>query len=125
MMDQSHRRVIFASSLGTVFEWYDFYLYGALTAIISKHFFSGVANDTTAFIFALLVFAAGFAAVLVGLEAGFERVGLVAGFVMAAKATHRPVEGQAEPESRRVSCMSLTPFRRRSSSARPRGGSKS
>jgi MFS family permease len=61
MMDQSHRRVIFASSLGTVFEWYDFYLYGALTAVISKHFFSGVANETTAFIFALLVFAAGFA----------------------------------------------------------------
>jgi MFS family permease len=61
MTEQSHRRVIFASSLGTVFEWYDFYLYGALTAIISKHFFSGVANPTTAFIFALLVFGAGFA----------------------------------------------------------------
>lgn len=50
----------FASSLGTVFEWYDFYLYGSLAAIISKHFFSGV-NETTAFIFALLAFAAGFA----------------------------------------------------------------
>jgi MFS family permease len=55
------RRVIFASSLGTVFEWYDFYLYGSLAAIISKQFFSGVANPTTAFIFALLAFAAGFA----------------------------------------------------------------
>jgi hypothetical protein len=52
--------VIFASSLGTVFEWYDFYLYGSLAAIISKQFFSGV-NPTAAFIFALLAFAAGFA----------------------------------------------------------------
>ena len=57
---KSHRRVIFASSLGTVFEWYDFYLYGSLAAIISKQFFSGV-NETTGFIFALLAFAAGFA----------------------------------------------------------------
>ncbi len=55
------RRVIFASSLGTVFEWYDFYLYGSLAPTISKQFFSGVANPTTAFIFALLAFAAGFA----------------------------------------------------------------
>ena len=54
------RRVILASSLGTVFEWYDFYLYGSLAAIISKQFFSGV-NPTAAFIFALLAFAAGFA----------------------------------------------------------------
>jgi len=53
------RRVIFASSLGTVFEWYDFYLYGSLAAIISKHFFVAV-NETTSFIFALLAFAAGF-----------------------------------------------------------------
>jgi MFS family permease len=59
-IDQAHRRVIFASSLGTVFEWYDFYLYGSLAAIISKQFFSGV-NETTGFIFALLAFAAGFA----------------------------------------------------------------
>jgi hypothetical protein len=57
--DKSHRRVIFASSLGTVFEWYDFYLYGSLSVIIAKHFFSGV-NETTGFIFALLAFAAGF-----------------------------------------------------------------
>jgi MFS family permease len=54
------RRVILASSLGTVFEWYDFYLYGSLAAIISRQFFSGV-NPTAAFIFALLAFAAGFA----------------------------------------------------------------
>src|SRR5215510_16364800 len=58
-VDRSHRRVIFASSLVTVFEWYDFYLYGSLSAIISKQFFSGV-NETTGFIFALLAFAAGF-----------------------------------------------------------------
>jgi MFS family permease len=56
---RDERKVILASSLGTVFEWYDFFLYGALAAIISKQFFSGV-NDTTAFIFALLAFAAGF-----------------------------------------------------------------
>jgi len=58
-IDPAHRRVIFAASLGTVFEWYDFYLYGALSANISKQFFSGV-NETTGFIFALLAFAAGF-----------------------------------------------------------------
>lgn len=56
----SDKMVIFASSLGTVFEWYDFYLYGSLAAIISQKFFSGV-NETSAFIFALLAFAAGFA----------------------------------------------------------------
>jgi hypothetical protein len=54
------RRVIFASSLGTVFEWYDFYLYGSLAPIIAAQFFSGV-NPIAAFIFALLAFAAGFA----------------------------------------------------------------
>jgi len=57
---KEERKVIFDSSLGTVFEWYDFYLYGSLAAIIAKHFFAGV-NETTAFIFALLAFAAGFA----------------------------------------------------------------
>src|SRR5574341_507882 len=51
--------VIVASSLGTVFEWYDFYLYGSLSALIGKHFFSAL-NETSAFIFALLAFAAGF-----------------------------------------------------------------
>ncbi|MDD3446061.1 MAG: MFS transporter [Zavarzinia sp.] len=57
---QGKRMVVFASSLGTVFEWYDFYLYGSLAAVISKQFFSGV-NPTAAFIFALMAFAAGFA----------------------------------------------------------------
>ena len=57
---QSEKLVITASSLGTVFEWYDFYLYGLLATIISAQFFSGV-NDTTGFIFALAAFAAGFA----------------------------------------------------------------
>src|SRR5579864_3149568 len=52
--------VIGASSLGTVFEWYDFYLYGLLAAVISTQFFSGV-NEVTGFIFALAAFAAGFA----------------------------------------------------------------
>src|SRR5258707_3174754 len=54
------RRVILASSVGTVFEWYDFYLYGSLAAIIGKQFFAGI-NPTAAFVFALLAFAAGFA----------------------------------------------------------------
>lgn len=54
------KMVVFASSLGTVFEWYDFYLYGSLAPIIAKQFFSGV-NPTAAFIFALMAFAAGFA----------------------------------------------------------------
>jgi MFS family permease len=53
------RLVIFASSLGTVFEWYDFYLYGSLAPNISKQFFSAV-NPGAAFIFTLLAFAAGF-----------------------------------------------------------------
>jgi MFS family permease len=57
--NKDERKIIFASSLGTVFEWYDFFLYGALAAVISKQFFAGV-NDTTAFIFALMAFAAGF-----------------------------------------------------------------
>src|SRR3984957_9568553 len=52
--------VIGASSLGTVFEWYDFYLYGLLASVIGAQFFSGV-NDVTGFIFALAAFAAGFA----------------------------------------------------------------
>ncbi len=59
-LTHSHARVIFASSLGTAFEWYDFYLYGSLAAVIAKQFFSGL-NPTSAFIFALLAFAAGFA----------------------------------------------------------------
>jgi len=59
-MTSDEKRVIFASSLGTVFEWYDFYLAGSLAAYISKSFFSGI-NPTAAFIFTLLGFAAGFA----------------------------------------------------------------
>ncbi len=53
------RKVVVASSLGTVFEWYDFYLYGSLAAIIGSHFFSGL-TESGQFIFALLAFAAGF-----------------------------------------------------------------
>ena len=59
-MSREEKKVIIASSLGTVFEWYDFYLYGSLSAIIAAQFFSGV-NPTAAFIFALMAFAAGFA----------------------------------------------------------------
>ncbi|MDB5496754.1 MAG: transporter [Phenylobacterium sp.] len=56
----SDRLVIAGASAGTVFEWYDFYLYGSLATFITEHFFSGV-NATTGYIFALLAFAAGFA----------------------------------------------------------------
>jgi MFS family permease len=56
----NEKKVIAASSLGTVFEWYDFYLYGLLATTISTQFFSGV-NETTGFILALAAFAAGFA----------------------------------------------------------------
>ena len=58
-MTAAEKKVVFASSLGTVFEWYDFYLYGSLAAIIAKQFFAGT-DPNTAFIFALLAFAAGF-----------------------------------------------------------------
>jgi MFS family permease len=53
------KKIILACSLGTIFEWYDFFLYASLSAIIAKQFFSGV-NPTAAFIFALLAFSAGF-----------------------------------------------------------------
>jgi len=59
-MTSEERMVIFASSLGTVFEWYDFYIYGTLAPILAAQFFSGV-NPTAGFIFTLLAFAAGFA----------------------------------------------------------------
>jgi len=59
-LDRSHRRVVIAASLGAMFEWYDFFAYGAVAVLLSQHFFQGV-NDTTSFIFALLGFAAGFA----------------------------------------------------------------
>ena len=59
-MTREERKVILASSVGTIFEWYDFYLAGALAANIAANFFSGV-NPTAGFIFTLLGFAAGFA----------------------------------------------------------------
>jgi MFS family permease len=59
-MTSEERLVIFASSLGTVFEWYDFYIYGTLAVFLAKYFFSSV-PASTAFIFTLLAFAAGFA----------------------------------------------------------------
>lgn len=58
-MSAEHKKVIFASSLGTVFEWYDFYLYGSLAIIIARQFFSGL-DDNAAFVFTLLAFAVGF-----------------------------------------------------------------
>jgi MFS family permease len=58
-MSPEERKVILASSLGTVFEWYDFYLYGSLAAVIGANFF-GMYDETTRNIFALLAFAAGF-----------------------------------------------------------------
>ena len=59
-VDRKDAMVIGGASVGTVFEWYDFYLYGSLATYITRHFFSGV-NETTGYIFALLAFAAGFA----------------------------------------------------------------
>jgi MFS family permease len=76
-MTGEQRLVIFASSLGTVFEWYDFYIYGTLTAILTKQFFSGV-NPTAGFIFTLLAFAAGFAVRPFGALV-FGRVGDIVG----------------------------------------------
>jgi MFS family permease len=59
-MTSEQRLVVFASSLGTVFEWYDFYIYGTLGVFLAKYFFSNV-PASVGFIFALLAFAAGFA----------------------------------------------------------------
>ncbi len=58
-MSSEERKVIFASSLGTVFEWYDFYLYGTLAVIIGNQFFSAL-DPASRTIFSLLAFAAGF-----------------------------------------------------------------
>ena len=58
-MTGEEKKVIFASSLGTVFEWYDFYLYGSLAPIIAKQFFTAL-DPSAAFIASLLAFAAGF-----------------------------------------------------------------
>lgn len=76
-MTGGEKRVIAASSLGTVFEWYDFYLAGALAAEISRNFFSGV-NPAAAFIFTLLSFAAGFAVRPLGAVV-FGRLGDIVG----------------------------------------------
>ena len=59
-MTREERLVVFASSTGTVLEWYDFYIYGTLGAFLAKFFFSNVPPNV-GFIFALLAFAAGFA----------------------------------------------------------------
>ena len=58
-MTREQKKVIFASSLGTVFEWYDFYLYGSLAVVIGKQFFAAL-DPTAQFIASLLAFAAGF-----------------------------------------------------------------
>jgi MFS family permease len=55
----TQKKVVFASALGTVFEWYDFYLYGAMATVIARQFFSGL-DEGSAYFFALLTFAAGF-----------------------------------------------------------------
>ena len=62
-LTKGHVRVIAASSIGTMFEWYDFYLYGSLAAIIAKQFFSAL-NPTSGYIVALMAFAAGYATCL-------------------------------------------------------------
>ena len=59
-MTAEERRIIFASSFGTVFEWYDFYIYGTLGVFLAKDFFASV-PPAIGFIFTLLAFAAGFA----------------------------------------------------------------
>ena len=91
------RRVIFASSLGTVFEWYDFYLYGSLAAIISRQFFSGV-NPTAGFIFALLAFAAGFAVRPFGALV-FGRLGDLVGHVRPPSRSRRPARSAGSGSS--------------------------
>lgn len=58
-MNSSERKVVLASSLGTIFEWYDFYLFGALATIISRQFFNSL-DPSEAFLTALLTFGAGF-----------------------------------------------------------------
>ena len=63
-MTPEERKVIFASSLGTVFEWYDFYIFGTLAAVVGKQFFAPL-STTAQFIMTLLAFAAGFAVLVV------------------------------------------------------------
>lgn len=57
--DSKLRQVVIASAAGTVFEWYDFFVYGALATVIGRHFFANL-PDSQAFVFTLLTFAAGF-----------------------------------------------------------------
>src|SRR6266478_1360600 len=72
------RRVIFASSLGTVFEWYDFYLYATLAPFFAALFFPP-GNDTAALLSAFATYAAGF---LVGLLPTFQTIGWAAPFLL-------------------------------------------
>ncbi|MFN4117619.1 MFS transporter [Acidovorax sp.] len=58
-MTREERKVVFASTLGTVFEWYDFYLYGAMAAVLAQQFFTPL-EAGPAFVFTLLALAAGF-----------------------------------------------------------------
>ena len=58
-LDRSHRLVIFASSLGTVFDWYDFYIYGTLAVFFGKLFFPPE-NETAGFLASLALFGVGF-----------------------------------------------------------------
>jgi MFS family permease len=76
-MTAQERKVIFASSLGTVFEWYDFYIYGTLGVFLAKYFFPNVPPNV-AFIFTLLAFAAGFAVRPLGALV-FGRIGDIVG----------------------------------------------
>jgi MFS family permease len=76
-MTADERLVIFASSLGTVFEWYDFYIYGTLGVFLAKYFFSNVPANV-GFIFTLLAFAAGFAVRPLGALI-FGRIGDIVG----------------------------------------------
>ena len=76
-MTADERLVIFASSLGTVFEWYDFYIYGTLGVFLAKYFFSNVPVNV-GFIFTLLAFAAGFAVRPLGALI-FGRIGDIVG----------------------------------------------
>ena len=95
---QSDRLVIAASSLGTIFEWYDFYLYGLLATVISAQFFSGV-NETTGFIFALAAFAAGFAVRPFGALV-FGRIGDLVGrknTFLVTMGDHGPVDLRGRP----------------------------
>src|SRR5688572_10915870 len=76
-MTSEERLVIFASSLGTVFEWYDFYIYGTLGVFLAKYFYSNVPANV-GFIFTLLAFAAGFAVRPLGALL-FGRIGDIVG----------------------------------------------